>query len=151
MTDTTLSPQPEIAGRSLAQLAMMRFRRNKAAMAGCFALLLICIFSFAGPLFVPHTYDQVFASYVTVPPSLSPRPDPESLQDRQRARRNGRLLHFLLRFRHLNLTETIFAQSIIVKKTSQPAMRRMVAVSFTFRMCNMAGKTISPSSPPARR
>jgi oligopeptide transport system permease protein len=81
MTDTTLSPQPEIAGRSLAQLAMMRFRRNKAAITGCVLLVFITLFSFAGPLFVAHSYDQVFSSYVSVPPSLSPRPDPETLQE----------------------------------------------------------------------
>jgi oligopeptide transport system permease protein len=84
MTETSLiqgSAPGDIAGRSLTQLAVMRFKRNKAAMAGCVMLVLIALFSFAGPLFVPHTYDQVFASYVTVPPSLSPRPDPESLQE----------------------------------------------------------------------
>lgn len=81
MTDTTtLSAQPEIAGRSLAQLAMMRFRRNKAAITGCVLLVFITLFSFAGPFFVAHSYDQVFSSYVSVPPSLSPRPDPETLQ-----------------------------------------------------------------------
>ncbi|MDR7026902.1 ABC transporter permease subunit [Rhizobium rosettiformans] len=81
MTDTTLPPQPEIAGRSLAQLAMMRFRRNKAAITGCVLLVFITLFSFAGPFFVAHSYDQVFSSYVSVPPSLSPRPDPETLQE----------------------------------------------------------------------
>lgn len=81
MTDTTLTPQPEIAGRSLAQLAMMRFRRNKAAITGCVLLVFITLFSFAGPFFVAHSYDQVFSSYVSVPPSLSPRPDPETLQE----------------------------------------------------------------------
>ncbi len=84
MTDTSVSQSAspgEVTGRSLTELAMLRFKRNKAAMAGCVMLFLIALFSFAGPLFVPHTYDQVFASYVTVPPSLSPRPDPESLQD----------------------------------------------------------------------
>lgn len=81
MTDTTLSPQPEIAGRSLAQLAMMRFRRNKAAITGCVLLVFITLFSFAGPFFVAHSYDQVFSSYVSVPPSLSPRPAPETLQE----------------------------------------------------------------------
>ncbi|THV14160.1 ABC transporter permease [Rhizobium rhizophilum] len=81
MTDTTLSPQPEIAGRSLAQLAMMRFRRNKAAITGCVLLVFITLFSFAGPFFVAHSYDQVFSSYVSVPPSLSPRPNPETLQE----------------------------------------------------------------------
>lgn len=84
MTDTSVSQgsvPAEITGRSLTELAVMRFKRNKAAMAGCVMLFLIALFSFAGPFFVPHTYDQVFASYVTVPPSLSPRPDPESLQE----------------------------------------------------------------------
>ncbi|MCC8934436.1 ABC transporter permease [Rhizobium sp. 'Codium 1'] len=81
MTDTALSPQVEITGRSLAQLALMRFRRNKAAITGCVLLVFITLFSFAGPLFVPHSYDQVFSSYVSVPPSLSPRPDPETLQE----------------------------------------------------------------------
>jgi oligopeptide transport system permease protein len=81
MTDTTLSPHAEIAGRSLAQLAMMRFRRNKAAITGCVLLVFVTLFSFAGPLFVPHSYDQVFSSYVNVPPSLTPRPDPETLQE----------------------------------------------------------------------
>lgn len=81
MTDTTSIPETEIAGRSLAQLAMIRFKRNKAAISGCFMLVLIALFSFAGPFFVPHTYDQVFSSYVNVPPSLSPRPDPQSLQE----------------------------------------------------------------------
>ncbi len=71
---------PEMQGRSLFQLALIRFRRNRAAMAGCFVLVLIALFSFAGPHFVSHTYDQVFPSYVTIPPSLEPRPDASSLQ-----------------------------------------------------------------------
>lgn len=81
MTDTTLTQTPEIAGRSLAQLAWLRFKRNKAAISGCIMLLLIALFSFVGPQFVPHTYDQVFPSYVSIPPSLTPRPDPQSLQE----------------------------------------------------------------------
>jgi oligopeptide transport system permease protein len=83
MTDmTTVSAAaPEMKGRSLGQLAVLRFRRNTAAMVSCVVLLLIGLFSFAGPLFVPHAYDEVFASYVTIPPSLSPRPDPKTLED----------------------------------------------------------------------
>ncbi|KRB52909.1 peptide ABC transporter permease [Rhizobium sp. Root708] len=69
------------AGRSLFQLALIRFRRNRAAMAGCVMMVLISLFAFVGPLFVSHTYDQVFSSYVTVPPSLKPRPDVSALQD----------------------------------------------------------------------
>ncbi|AQS64342.1 hypothetical protein AGRHK599_LOCUS3871 [Rhizobium rhizogenes] len=72
--------QPLVKSRSLFQLAVLRFRRNKAAMAGSFMLLLITLFSFIGPQFLTHTYDQVFSSYVSVPPSLEPRPDVNNLQ-----------------------------------------------------------------------
>lgn len=84
MTDiarTEAPMAPETKSRSLFQLAVLRFRRNRAAMAGCVMLALIAIFSFLGPLFVPHTYDQVFPSYVTIPPSLEPRPDTSTLQE----------------------------------------------------------------------
>ena len=81
MVNTPLAPLPETKSRSLFQLAAMRFRRNRAAMAGCVVLVLIAMFSFLGPLFISHTYDQVFPSYVSVPPSLEARPDAGSLQD----------------------------------------------------------------------
>lgn len=84
MTDIAANPlhePPKTVSRSLFQLALIRFRRNRAAMAGCVTLLLIAFFSFLGPLFVPHTYDQVFPSYVTIPPSLQPRPDVSTLQE----------------------------------------------------------------------
>lgn len=85
MTDISSSSpvvaDPQIAGRSLGQLAFLRFRRNKAAMGGLFMLIAIALFSFAGPFFSSHAYDQVFSSYVTVPPSLKPFPNPETLKD----------------------------------------------------------------------
>lgn len=71
---------PSVKSRSLFQLATMRFRRNTAAMAGAVMLVLITLFSFLGPHFVSHTYDQVFSSYVSVPPSLEARPDVTNLQ-----------------------------------------------------------------------
>ncbi|WP_457661617.1 ABC transporter permease [Sinorhizobium medicae] len=73
--------RPKPGGRSLFQLAALRFRRNRPAMAGCVMLVLIGLFSFVGPLFSPHSYDQVFPSYVTIGPSLEPRPDSSTLQD----------------------------------------------------------------------
>ncbi|CUX68081.1 MULTISPECIES: ABC transporter permease [Agrobacterium] len=82
MTDIpgTVDHQPLVKSRSLFQLAALRFRRNKAAMAGSIMLLLITLFSFIGPNFLTHTYDQVFSSYVSVAPSLEPRPDVNNLQ-----------------------------------------------------------------------
>ncbi len=83
MTDIATNPPTAstVESRSLFQLAAMRFRRNKAAMAGSVMLVLITLFSFIGPHFLTHTYDQVFSSYVSVPPSLEPRPDVNNLQE----------------------------------------------------------------------
>ncbi|PYE45939.1 oligopeptide transport system permease protein [Rhizobium sp. PP-F2F-G20b] len=82
MSDLAQMPAvlPEAASRSLFQLAAMRFRRNRAAMAGSVVLVLVALFSFLGPLFISHSYDQMFPSYVSVPPSLEPRPGADSLQ-----------------------------------------------------------------------
>lgn len=82
MTDISgnIAPQPSVKSRSLFQLAALRFKRNKAAMAGSIMLVLITLFSFIGPNFLTHTYDQVFSSYVSVAPSLEPRPDVNNLQ-----------------------------------------------------------------------
>ncbi len=44
-------------------------------------LTLITIFSFFGPYLINHTYDQVFPSYVTAPPSLEPLPRADTLGD----------------------------------------------------------------------
>ena len=52
MTDTSVTQgiaPAEVAGRSLTELALMRFKRNKAAMAGCVMLALIVLFSFLPP------------------------------------------------------------------------------------------------------
>lgn len=83
MTDIATNPPTAstVESRSLFQLAALRFRRNKAAMAGSVMLVLITLFSFIGPHFLTHTYDQVFSSYVSVPPSLEPRPDVNNLQE----------------------------------------------------------------------
>jgi oligopeptide transport system permease protein len=82
MSDLAQMPAvlPEAASRSLFQLAATRFRRNRAAMAGTVILVLVALFSFLGPLFISHSYDQVFPSYVSVPPSLEPRPGADTLQ-----------------------------------------------------------------------
>ncbi len=96
MTDfTSLAPAPdpgpqpgtlphgpeEGAGRSLTRLAFRRLLRNRPAMAGLFVLIAVTLFSFVGPAFVSHGYDQIFTSYVAVPPSLEPRPTDERLAE----------------------------------------------------------------------
>ena len=81
MTDTSKTTAKAVEGRSLGQLAWLRFRRNKAAMGGLFMLFLIALFSFGGPFVVSHQYDEVFPSYVSVPPSLKPLPETATLKD----------------------------------------------------------------------
>ncbi|THF52517.1 ABC transporter permease [Allorhizobium terrae] len=115
MTDTTIT-SPTIAGRSLAQLAALRFRRNKAAMGGSIMLLLIALFSFVGPLFSSHSYDEVFSSYVSVPPSLQPFPHPDTLQEvaagaAQRAR---------LKLESFSVEKGVFTAKIISDKPIDP-------------------------------
>ncbi|RFB80268.1 ABC transporter permease subunit [Methylovirgula sp. 4M-Z18] len=81
MTDATFTPQGEIGkSRSLLQLAMLRLRRNVAAMVSIVVFAAIALFCIFGPLIAPHGYDQVFQSYVNVPPSLSPYPEDDTLK-----------------------------------------------------------------------
>jgi oligopeptide transport system permease protein len=67
-------------GRSLTRLALARLRRNRAAIASIVVVIVIAAISFVGPYLAPHAYDQVFASYVRVPPSLEPYPLAPSLE-----------------------------------------------------------------------
>jgi len=79
MTDAA-APR-SVKSRSLVQLAALRFRRNRPALGGLIMLALVALFSFAGPSVIGHSYDQVFPSYVSVPPSLEPRPQADTLKD----------------------------------------------------------------------
>lgn len=84
MTDisaATSPAEPETSrSRSLSQLAWLRFRRNRAATVSTFFLIVVTLFCYLGPLFISHGYDEVYPSYVSVAPSLTPRPDPETLE-----------------------------------------------------------------------
>ncbi|WP_413992641.1 ABC transporter permease subunit [Labrys okinawensis] len=82
MTDAAITPQGTSGrSRSLFQLAMLRLRRNTAAMTSLVVFAAIALFCVFGPLVAPHHYDQVFESYVNVPPSLSPYPQKDTLTE----------------------------------------------------------------------
>jgi oligopeptide transport system permease protein len=68
------------SGRSLTSLALRRLARNRAAVASLFVLIFVAVFSVFGPYLIPHAYDQVFTSYVRVPPSLAPYPVEATLE-----------------------------------------------------------------------
>jgi oligopeptide transport system permease protein len=80
MTDVA-APAKNTRGRSLTGLAMLRLRRNKAAMASLVIFTIMVVTCVAGPWVMPHRYDQAFQSYVQTPPSLSPYPRESTLRD----------------------------------------------------------------------
>jgi oligopeptide transport system permease protein len=54
--------------------AVQRFKRNRPAMAGLYALTIIGVLCALGPIFSPHSYDAVNRDYVKVAPSLAAHP-----------------------------------------------------------------------------
>ena len=79
MTQTLIEPVAAMRGTSLWAMARHRFVRNKASMASLVILVLVAVFSFGGTWVYPHRYDQIFPSYVAVPPSLDPYPREDTL------------------------------------------------------------------------
>jgi oligopeptide transport system permease protein len=71
--------------RSLFDLAMLRLRRNRAAMASLAVLAAITLFCVVGPWLSPHPYDRIYQSYVGVPPSLEPYPADATLAEAMRS------------------------------------------------------------------
>ena len=84
MTDLATTT-PEIAagegaaGRSLWAVAMMRLRRNRAAMASLVVLVFMALAGVFGPWLAPHDYAEVYPEFVKVRPSLAPYPHAEQI------------------------------------------------------------------------
>lgn len=66
--------EPEIRGRSLWANAWTRLLRNRAAVGGAVLLGLVAVLSVFGPMVSPHDYDEIYQSYIKVPPSLEAYP-----------------------------------------------------------------------------
>ena len=79
--DTPTGAAGEIQGRSLWADARRRLLANRAAMTSLVILALIGLASLVGPLLSPHGYDQIYRSYIRVPPSLSAYPHDETVPD----------------------------------------------------------------------
>jgi len=61
-------------GRSRAQDALLRLRRNKAAVTSLVVLILLAFLSIFGPLLSPHPYSRIYTQFVRVAPSLEAYP-----------------------------------------------------------------------------
>ena len=77
MSDVAIAAPAQ--GRSLTRLAFGRLIRNRASVASFLVLVLVTVVCVFGPAVTPHAYDEVFDSYVRVPPSLEPYPRIDSL------------------------------------------------------------------------
>ena len=66
--------EPEIKGRSLWANAWTRLLRNRAAVGGAVLLGLVALLAVFGPMVSPHDYDEIYQSYIKVPPSLEAYP-----------------------------------------------------------------------------
>ncbi|TCP44304.1 ABC transporter permease [Rhodovulum marinum] len=73
MTDTAAP------GRSLWATALLRLRRNRAAMASLVILALIACLAIFGPRLAPHGYAEVYPEFVKVAPSLRPYPQEDQV------------------------------------------------------------------------
>jgi oligopeptide transport system permease protein len=80
MTEAAHAIAAPIAGRSLTRLAFDRLVRNRASLTSIVVLLAISALYVFGPAVAPHSYDQVFESYVRTPPSLDPYPRADTLK-----------------------------------------------------------------------
>ncbi|MGL5115635.1 MAG: ABC transporter permease [Beijerinckiaceae bacterium] len=79
MTDATLTAAPSDAGRSLWDDALIRLRRNRAAVASLIVLALVTFLSLVGPYFTGHAYDRVYPEYTRVPASLASYPQADQI------------------------------------------------------------------------
>ncbi len=68
------TPQGDASGRSLWATAMLRLRRNRAAMVALAVLILYILAGVFGPMLSPHPYDRVYREFVKVPASLEAYP-----------------------------------------------------------------------------
>jgi oligopeptide transport system permease protein len=79
MTDISATTQTG-GGRSLWADAWGRLKANKAAVFSAFYLALIVVLCLAGPYFTSHDFTTIYSSYVRVPPSLSPYPKADKIE-----------------------------------------------------------------------
>ncbi|SIO53583.1 oligopeptide transport system permease protein [Rhodovulum sp. ES.010] len=79
MSDITPDTAEATEGRSLWATAMLRLRRNRAAMASLVVLAVFALCALVGPQLSPHDYSEVYPEYVKVRPNLSPYPQADQI------------------------------------------------------------------------
>jgi oligopeptide transport system permease protein len=78
MTDAVL--RAPAGGRSLWGDALLRLRRNKAAVVSAVYLVLMTVACLIGPALTGHEFTTIYTDYVRVPPSLSAYPHGDEME-----------------------------------------------------------------------
>ena len=86
MTDTSMltgqapSEEAAIKGRSLFDTAMLRLKRNRAAMISLWVVMAMGLLAIFGPMLSPHPYNEVYNNFVGAKPSMSAYPKQDQIQ-----------------------------------------------------------------------
>lgn len=78
-TINNIPAAPNVEGRSLWQDAWIRLRRNRAAVASAFVLIILSLIGIFGPMISPHPYDKIYPQFVRVAPSLEAYPRADTI------------------------------------------------------------------------
>jgi oligopeptide transport system permease protein len=78
MTDALASDAASLS-HAPRRRSLIRFRRNRLAVAGVLTLLAAALVCAIGPVVSPHGYDRVYRDYVKAPPSLAAHPNAKDL------------------------------------------------------------------------
>ena len=79
MTDTSILNSPEIKGRSLFDTAMLRLKKNRAAMVSLWVVIGMAFLAIFGPMLSPHPYSEVYNNFVGSKPSMSAYPKQDQI------------------------------------------------------------------------
>ncbi len=71
MTDSAI---PTIQGRSLFDTAMLRLKKNRAAMVSLWVVIGMTFLAIFGPMLSPHPYSEVYNNFVGAKPSMTAYP-----------------------------------------------------------------------------
>ena len=142
MTDTPQIDAPEIVGRSLFQTAMLRLKRNKAAMVSLWVVIGMTLAAILGPILSPHPYHEVYNNFVGAKPSMTAYPKQDQLQPiTERALKRARV-----DLQNINIAEDHVKVDIINRTNAalDPRITRYMDRTDIFENIEL---NISPSNP----
>lgn len=142
MTDTPQIDAPEIVGRSLFQTAMLRLKRNKAAMVSLWVVIGMTLAAILGPILSPHPYHEVYNNFVGAKPSMTAYPKQDQLQPiTERALKRARV-----DLQNINIAEDHVKVDIINRTDAalDPRITRYMDRTDIFENIEL---NISPSNP----